>query len=66
MGQYKFTGKLGESDRGEVEVAAGDAEAQSETVSVNIDVTNAGRSEIITVLDRVRHKILTENWPPLA
>ena len=66
MGQSKYTAKYGATDRGDIAVAAGDAEAQSDTVSVNIDVTNAGRAEVIHVLEKIKAKVLAEPWPPIA
>lgn len=66
MAQYKYTAAYGATDRGEVTVAAGDAEAQSDTISVNIDVTNMGRAEAIHVLDKIKAKIVAEPWPPIA
>ena len=66
MGQYKFTAKYGETDRGEIAVGAGDAEAQTETISVNLDVTNMGRAEAVHVIEKIKAKILAGPWPPLA
>lgn len=66
MAEYKFTAQYGATDRKDVTVAAGDAEAQSDTVSINIDHTNMGRAEAIHVIDKIKAKILAEPWPPIA
>lgn len=69
MAAYKFTVKRGELNRKDVIIAAGSAEAQGETLSVNIDATNAtslGKRDALDMLDAVKAKILAEPWPPLA
>ncbi len=62
--QFKYTARYGATERGEITVAAGSAEAQSDTISVNIDLTTMGRAEAIHVLDKIQAKILAEDWPP--
>lgn len=64
MAQYKYTASYGATDRGDVTIAAGDAEAQSDTVSINIDVTNMSRAEVIHVIEKLEASILAESWPP--
>jgi len=66
MAEYKFTAQYGALDRGDIAVAAGDAEAQSDTISINIDVTNMGRAEIIHAIEKIKAKILAEPFPPIA
>lgn len=65
MPQYKLTIQRGKVDLKDVVVAAGAAEAQSDTISVNIDATNLTRQEIIIMLDEVRQKVFSGLWPPL-
>lgn len=65
MPQAKFTIQRGKVDLRDVTVAAGSAEAQSETLSVNIDYTNISRGEILHMLNEVEQKILQGPWPPL-
>lgn len=65
MGTAKFTVQRGKVDLKDVTVAAGSAEVQSDTLSVNIDYTNMSRGEIIHLLDEVQQKILSGPWPPL-
>lgn len=64
MAEFKYTAKYGSLDRGDVVVAAGAEEAQSDTISINIDVTNMGRAEVIHVIEKIKAKILAESWPP--
>lgn len=66
MAEYKYTAKLGETGRGQIAVAAGDAEAQSDTISVNIDVTNMSRGDAVIIIDEIKAKVLSEPWPPIA
>jgi hypothetical protein len=66
MAEFKYTAKYGSTDRGQIIVAAGDAEAQSDTISINIDVTNMSRGEAIKIIDKIKAKILAEPFPPLA
>lgn len=65
MPQYKFTIQRGKVDLKDVTVAAGAAEAQSDTMSLNIDVTNVSRGEACHMIDEIKQKILTGPWPPL-
>lgn len=65
MPQAKFTVQLGKVDLKDVAVAAGSAEAQSETLSVNIDFTNMARGQVLLLLDEVKQKIHAGPWPPL-
>jgi hypothetical protein len=65
MASYKFTAQRGKSDLKDVIVAAGVAEAQSDTLSVNIDVTKLTKGEALIMLDEVKQKIFASPWPPL-
>lgn len=65
MATAKFTVQLGKVDLKDVAVSAGSAEAQSDTISVNIDYTNASRGQLIHLLEEVQQKILAGPWPPL-
>ena len=65
MATCKFTVQRGKVDLKDVVVAAGSAEAQSDTVSVNIDYTNASRGEILFLLAEIEQKIAAGPWPPL-
>lgn len=62
----KFTASYGALDRGEVIVAAGDAEAQGDTISINIDQTSMGKAEAVHAIEKIRDKVLSEPWPPVA
>jgi hypothetical protein len=65
MPQAKFTVQLGKVDLKDVTVGAGSAEAQSETLSVNIDYTNLTKGGAMILLDEVKQKIFNSPWPPL-
>lgn len=65
MATAKFTVQLGKVDLKDVAVSAGSAEAQSDTLSVNIDYTKASRGNVILLLEEVQQKILAGPWPPL-
>jgi hypothetical protein len=65
MAAYKYTAKYGSTDRGQILVGAGDAEAQGDTISINIDVTNMSRGEAMKIIEKIQQKIMAEPWPPL-
>lgn len=66
MATFKYTAKQGATDRGEIAVGAGTAEAQSDTISVNMDITNMSRGDALAVLEKITHKVLSSPWPPIA
>jgi hypothetical protein len=66
MATVKFTVARGKTELKDVAVAAGAAEAQSETMSLNIDYTKLSKGEALIQLDAIRHKIHAGKWPPLA
>lgn len=65
MAQAKFTIQLGKVDLKDVIVAAGSAEAQTETISLNVDYTNMRRGDVLILIDEIKQKILAGLWPPL-
>lgn len=65
MPQVKFTAQLGKVDLKDVAVAAGTAEAQTETISINIDFTNMPRGQALILIDEIKQRIHTGPWPPL-
>ena len=65
MATAKFTVQRGKVDLKDVIVSAGAAEAQSDTISVNIDYTNATRGEVFILIEEIQQKILAGPWPPL-
>lgn len=66
MAAYKFTAQRGKLHGKDVAVAAGSAEAQSDTISVNIDVTNLRKADVLHILTGIFNKIQSGPWPPLA
>lgn len=66
MATWKYTGKYGLNAGSTVAVGAGDAEAQSDTISINMDVTNMSRGEALHVIDKIRDGIISKPWPPIA
>lgn len=65
MAQYKFTSQRGKNALKDVAVVAGTAEAQSDTLSVNVDVTKWTKGDVLTQLDVVKQKIAAGKWPPI-
>ena len=65
MPQYKLTIQRGKVDLKDVIVAAGVAEAQSDTLSVNVDATNMTRMDVVVLLGEIQQKVLAGLWPPL-
>ena len=63
--QAKFTASYGALDRADVAIAAGDAEATTDTISINIDVTAMGKAEAVHAIEKIRDAVLSAPWPPL-
>lgn len=66
MAAFKYTAQRGANNRADIAVVAGSAEAQSDTVSVNIDVTGMSRGDALVLIDAIKAKIIAEPFPPLA
>lgn len=65
MATVKFTVKRGALHRKDVVVAAGSAEAQSDTMSLNIDYTNVKKADVVHMLTAILGKVQSGLWPPL-
>ncbi len=65
MPQYKFTMQRGKPAMKDITVAAGTAEAQSDTISINIDVTKMTKGEAIVMIEAIEQKIIGSKFPPL-
>jgi len=63
--QYKFTAQRGKNDLKDIVVAAGSAEAQSDTISINIDVTKISKGEALLMIGEITQKIHQGKWPPI-
>lgn len=66
MATFKYTAKRGSNNRGQIAVAAGASEAQSDTISINMDVTAMSRGDALALIEAVKAKIIAEAWPPIA
>lgn len=60
----KFTAQRGKVQLKDVAIAAGSAEAQSDTISINIDQTRLTKGEALTMIDNIKAKIHASKWPP--
>jgi hypothetical protein len=49
----------------DIVISAGSAEAQSDTISVNIDYTNITKGEVLLLLSKIRDAIHNAPFPPL-
>jgi len=65
MAQAKFTMQRGKNGLKDVAVAAGSAEAQSDTISINIDYTKITKGDALIMIDDIKRKISAGKWPPL-
>ncbi len=65
MATFKVTAQRGKYNLKDAIVAAGAAEAQSDTISLNVDFTNAKKGEILQMLELIRAKIHAGKFPPL-
>lgn len=62
----KFTIKRGAATNPAlVVIAAGSAEAQSDTMSLNIDATALSKGDALLMIDALKHKIERSPWPPV-
>ncbi|RIV87500.1 hypothetical protein [Aurantiacibacter zhengii] len=66
MFQFKTTGSFGGNDIEDIAIEAGDEEAQSDTISINMDITNMGKAEALHLLGKMVDRIHAAPWPPLA
>ncbi|GGD73907.1 hypothetical protein [Croceicoccus mobilis] len=66
MPQTKFTMTQGQTDVGAVQPEAGDAEASSETISINIDATNLTKGEALVMIEKITETIHRGEWPPVV
>lgn len=64
--QFKATAAFGGNDIEDITIAEGDEEAQSDTISVNADITNMGKAEFLHLLQKTYDAIHAAPWPPLA
>ena len=65
MAQAKFTMQRGKNGLKDVVVAAGSAEAQTDTISINIDYTKITKGDALIMIDDIKRKIHAGKWPPL-
>lgn len=63
MATVKLTIVRGKPNLKDVAVAAGSSEAQSDTISVNIDHTKMTKGDVLLALDLIRQKIHASKWP---
>jgi hypothetical protein len=60
----KFTIQRGNHALKNIPVTPGSAEAQSDTISLNVDATHITRGDALLMIDELRQKIYAGNWPP--
>lgn len=65
MATVKFTVQRGKIDPKSVTVAAGTAEAATDTISVNVDFTKLTKGDVVILLETIKQKILAGKWPAL-
>ena len=63
--QAKFTMARGKNNLAQVAVAAGAAEAQSDTMSLNVDAAAMTKGDALIQLKAIADKIHAGPWPPL-
>lgn len=63
MATVKLTMQRGKTALKDVVVAAGAAETQSDTISINIDFTNMKKGDVIVALQSMVQKIHASKWP---
>lgn len=63
MATVKLTIKRGQIGLKDVVVSAGSAEAQTDTMSLNIDFTKLTKGEALILVDSIKQKIHASKWP---
>jgi hypothetical protein len=61
----KFTVPRGKHAQKNVTIAAGTPEAQTDTISLNIDATHMTKGDVLVLLEDLVAKIHANKWPPL-
>ncbi|KAL5684568.1 hypothetical protein EMGR_006007 [Emarellia grisea] len=65
MAQVKLTIQRGKNTLKDITVAAGTAEAQSDTMSLNIDFTKISKGDALMMIEALEQKIFASKWPLL-
>lgn len=65
MATVKLTVARGKTQLKDVAVVAGVAEAQSDTMSLNIDYTKLTKGDALIQIDALKQKIFASKWPML-
>lgn len=63
MATVKLTIQRGKRDPKDVTIAAGSAEAQSDTMSLNIDFTKITKGDALIMIEQLKHRIFSGKWP---
>ena len=63
MAQVKLTIARGKNNLKDVAVAAGTAEAQSDTMSLNIDYAKITKGDALLMIEALKNKIFASKWP---
>lgn len=61
----KYTVPRGKHAQKNVTITAGSAEAQSDTISLNVDVTHMTKGDVLMLIEDLEQKIYANKWPPL-
>ncbi len=65
MATFSLNVKRGARERHQVTVGAGSAEAQSDTMTLNADITALTRGEALMMVEAIRARIHgSSTWPP--
>ncbi|MDR6847178.1 hypothetical protein [Sphingomonas sp. BE137] len=65
MAQVKLTIQRGKNTLKDIAVAAGTAETQSDTMSLNIDFTKISKGDALMMIEALEQKIFASPWPML-
>lgn len=65
MATVKLTKMRGKNNLKDVVVSAGTAEAQSDTVSLNVDFTKMTKGDVLNEIELLEQKIIASKWPML-
>jgi hypothetical protein len=60
----KYTGQRGKVNLADIAKTAGTAEAQRDTISVNMDIDKMSKGDALLLIAKIRDAIHTVKWPP--
>lgn len=58
-----FSIALGAGDKADVAIGAGEAEAATDGMTLNIDATKMSKGDALLLIEKISHAVSAANWP---